>query len=74
MFKNKVLVRGSSRFKNTWTGQKKTAITGGFLEIWLGSFSVRLPFFHRRWLGIAKVKKEKETSKFHIIGGSNSWL
>lgn len=32
----------------------------------VGSFSVRLPFFHRRWLGIAKVKKEKETCKFHL--------
>jgi hypothetical protein len=52
---------------NLW--QKKTAMTGGFFRNLVELFFfVRLPSSDRLWLGIAKVKKEKEVGKFHKLG------
>jgi hypothetical protein len=45
--------------------QKKTAITGGFLEIRFLLLRT-LTAFHRRWAGIAKVKVEKVSGKRHV--------
>ncbi|HTN65379.1 MAG TPA: hypothetical protein VL051_04240 [Burkholderiaceae bacterium] len=58
---------------NVESGNKKTAITGGFFGNSGLAFSrERLPLLHRLWAGVAKVKIELEADERHVFCGLGS--